>query len=69
MGAEFTANDFRTWAGTLVCACALARAGAGRADTARDRKRKVTAAVHETAQLLGNTPAICRASYIWPSVA
>src|SRR5260370_41832874 len=33
-----------------------------------DRKRIVTAAIKETAAQLGNTPAVCKASYIWPSV-
>ncbi len=80
MGERFTAKDFRTWAGTLVAACALARAGAeweahpqtaaavAAKAQARARKKQVVAAVKEAAELLGNTPAICRASYIYPSV-
>jgi DNA topoisomerase-1 len=68
MGAGFSAKDFRTWAGTLICACALARAGVEDAETRAARKRKVVAAVKETAERLGNTPAICRASYIYPAV-
>ncbi|MEO8432673.1 MAG: DNA topoisomerase IB [Acidobacteriota bacterium] len=68
MGEKFSAKDFRTWAGTLICACALARAGAETADTKTARKRKVVAAIKETAGLLGNTPAICRSSYIYPAV-
>jgi DNA topoisomerase I len=68
MGEHFTAKDFRTWAGTLICACALAKAGFSAEDTERLRKQKVVAAVKETAEHLGNTPAICRASYIYPSV-
>jgi len=73
MGPEFTAKDFRTWAGTLICACALARV-AGEAPEAiveapkRERKRKLVEAVKETAAELGNTPAVARSSYIEPSV-
>lgn len=68
MGEAFSAKDFRTWAGTLICACALARAGADGADSKTARKRKIVAAVKETAEKLGNTPAICRSSYIYPTV-
>jgi DNA topoisomerase I len=68
MGDGFSAKDFRTWAGTLICACALARAGVERSESRAARKRKVVAAVKETAKHLGNTPAICRASYIYPAV-
>jgi len=68
MGDRFSAKDFRTWAGTLICACALARAGFDAAETRASRKRKVVAAIRETAEQLGNTPAICRSSYINPAV-
>lgn len=68
MGAGFSAKDFRTWAGTLICACALARAGTDATETKSTRKRKIVAAIRETADQLGNTPAICRASYIYPAV-
>lgn len=68
MGEKFSAKDFRTWAGTLVCACALARAGAEIADKKPARKRKVIAAIKETAEALGNTPAVCRTSYISPEI-
>jgi DNA topoisomerase-1 len=68
MGEEFSAKDFRTWAGTLVCACALARAGAGIAEKKTARKRKVVAAIKEAAEALGNTPAVCRSSYICPEI-
>jgi DNA topoisomerase-1 len=67
MGDAFSGKDFRTWTATLVCACALARSDAQPTD-ARRRKRAVVAAIKETAQQLGNTPAICRASYVSPSV-
>ena len=68
MGHRFSAKDFRTWAGTLICACALARAGALEGESATARRRKVVAAVRETAGHLGNTPAVCRSSYISPAV-
>ncbi|HKY27945.1 MAG TPA: hypothetical protein VJM12_08365 [Pyrinomonadaceae bacterium] len=68
MGESFTAKDFRTWAGTLVCASALARAGAEAAEKKTARKRQLVAAIKETAELLGNTPAVCRSSYICPEI-
>ncbi len=67
MGERFSAKDFRTWAGTLVAASALARS-ADASNSARERKKVVTRAVKEAAALLGNTPTVCRASYIYPSV-
>jgi DNA topoisomerase I len=68
MGDRFSAKDFRTWAGTLICACALARAGSDATESNTARKKKVVAAVKETAQMLGNTPAVCRSSYVNPAV-
>lgn len=74
MGDSFSAKDFRTWAGTLVCACALAREGVEMPPEstvktqARVRKRKIVAAIKETAEVLGNTPAVCRSSYVCPEV-
>lgn len=68
MGTRFTAKDFRTWSGTLVCACALAREGNELNGNKRERNRKIVAAIKETAAALGNTPAVCRSSYICPSV-
>jgi len=68
MGEKFSAKDFRTWAGTLVCACALARAGTEITEKKPARKRKVVAAIKETAEALGNTPAVCRSSYICPEI-
>lgn len=68
MGESFSAKDFRTWAGTLVCACALARVGADPLEKPTARKRKIVEAVKETAEALGNTPAVCRSSYICPEI-
>lgn len=66
MDGDFSAKDFRTWAGTLIAAVALAEAD--KADTPTALKRNVTAAVRHVAEHLGNTPAIARASYIDPRV-
>lgn len=68
MGEGFSAKDFRTWAGTLVCACALARAGSDLTDAKMVKKKKIVAAIKETAETLGNTPAVCRSAYICPDV-
>ena len=70
LGPEFTAKDFRTWGGTLLTAIALAeRAGReGFPETKTDEKRSVSAVMRRVAQQLGNTPAVCRASYVSPAV-
>jgi DNA topoisomerase I len=68
MGETFTAKDFRTWAGTLICACCLANVKLEPKAPKKTRKRAVAAAVKQTATQLGNTPAICRSAYIYPSV-
>ena len=66
-GGNFTAKDFRTWNATVLAAVALAaseEAAAGRAPSART----ITAAIKTVAAYLGNTPAVCRASYVDPRV-
>ena len=68
MGDRFSARDFRTWAGTMICANVLARMKTEMTPGRTDRRRLLTAAVKETALRLGNTPAVCKSSYIWPSV-
>ncbi len=68
MGEKFSAKDFRTWAGTIICACALARLGTEAIEKGAARKRTVVAAIKETAEMLGNTPAVCRSAYICPGV-
>ena len=66
-GGDFSAKDFRTWNATVLAAVALAVSGqASAGQTAR--KRAETRAVKEVAHYLGNTPAVCRASYIDPRV-
>ena len=66
-GGDFSAKDFRTWNATLLAAVALAVAGEVAA-TPTGRKRAVNRAIKEVAGYLGNTPAVCRASYIDPRV-
>ena len=66
MGDAFTAKDFRTWGGTLLAAVGLAERGA--VDTEAQAKKAVVAVCRSVAERLGNTPAVCRASYISPPV-
>lgn len=61
---DFTAKDFRTWSATVLAAVGLAVSTD--ADSVTARKRAVTRVVQEVAHYLGNTPAVCRASYIDP---
>ena len=65
-GEQFTAKDFRTWAGTIAAAKALALHPPPESTT--EAKRMVTLCVKATAGLLGNTPTVCRAAYIHPAV-
>ncbi len=65
-GEDFTAKDFRTWAGTVLAAWSLEEVGE-QAPGAR-AKRDVVRAVESVARALGNTPAICRQCYIHPEV-
>jgi DNA topoisomerase I len=66
-GGEYTAKDFRTWAGTVLAAVALGVA-AGQARSRTARQRAITRAYQEVAHYLGNTPAVCRKSYVDPRV-
>ena len=66
LGVPFTAKDFRTWGGTLRAATVLAEVGP--APSERQAKQNVVTAVRLVAAELGNTPAICRASYVHPIV-
>jgi DNA topoisomerase IB len=63
---EFSAKDFRTWHATVLAAVGLAVSERAKSPTAR--KRAISRAVQEVAHYLGNTPAVCRASYIDPRV-
>lgn len=65
-GAEVTAKDFRTFAGTVLAASALSKFKA--AESAAEAKVNVRAAIEEVAERLGNTPAICRKCYVHPEI-
>jgi DNA topoisomerase-1 len=65
-GADITAKDFRTWAGTVLAYRALRAQHA--TDDPKQARRDVVDAVKTTAERLGNTPAVARGSYIHPAV-
>jgi DNA topoisomerase-1 len=65
-GDDFSAKDFRTWAGTVTCAVLLAQEVAE--ETASDRKQRVVTVIKDVAKRLGNTPAICRKCYVHPAI-
>ena len=65
-GETFTAKDFRTWNATVLAAVSLVPFVGAKSKTARTRA--VSQAVKDVARYLGNTPAVCRASYIDPRV-
>jgi len=66
MGEAFSAKDFRTWAANLLCASALAHGAPDLTATRADHRRHVAGAIRHVAEHLGNTPAVCRASYVFP---
>jgi DNA topoisomerase I len=66
-GDEFSAKDFRTFHATVVAAVGLARVEA-ESTSLTSRRRAVSAVVREVAEFLGNTPAVCRKSYVDPRV-
>jgi DNA topoisomerase-1 len=65
-GEDFTAKDFRTWAGTVLAAMALREFE--KFDTKAQAKKNVVAAIEAVAKKLGNTPAVCKKCYIHPHV-
>jgi len=65
-GAEFTAKDFRTWAGTVAAAMALQEFM--EIDDEAGRKKAIVRAIETVAERLGNTPTVCRACYVHPDV-
>ena len=67
-GGDFSAKDFRTWNATVLASVALAVSGPAATASRTARKRAKVRAVKEVAHYLGNTPAVCRASYIDPRV-
>ncbi len=68
MGEEFSAKDFRTWAGTVIAAMALDEIGAVKPEEQQRLKKNIRDAVVTVSEKLGNTPAIARSSYIDPRV-
>jgi DNA topoisomerase-1 len=65
-GAEFTAKDFRTWAGTLNILRAFR--SIGQAETASDCKKNIVAALDEVSAKLGNTRTVCKKYYVHPGI-
>jgi DNA topoisomerase-1 len=65
-GEEFTAKDFRTWAGTVLCACCLQSFEEYQSE--REARQNIVAAIRDVAEQLGNTPAVCRKCYVHPAV-
>lgn len=63
---DFTAKDFRTWAGTVMAAIALQAVGGF--DTKKQAKANIKNAIGAVSKMLGNTPAICRKCYVHPAV-
>jgi len=67
-GEDFSAKDFRTWGGTVHAAGILARTPLPDKGGERAMRSALAAAIREVADILGNTPAVCRASYIHPLI-
>ena len=65
-GEDFTAKDFRTWAGTVMASQALAEFDAFESD--RQAKKNVVAAIDSVAKQLGNTRSVCRKCYVHPAI-
>jgi DNA topoisomerase-1 len=65
-GEDFTAKDFRTWAGTVLAAMALQEFS--QFDSEAQAKKNVGQAIESVAKSLGNTPAICRKCYVHPEI-
>jgi DNA topoisomerase-1 len=65
-GEDFTAKDFRTWAGTVLAALALQEFEGF--DSQAQAKRNIVAAIQNVAKRLGNTPSVCRKCYVHPAI-
>jgi len=65
-GHEFTAKDFRTWAGTVLACVALQECGTFESES--QAKKNVVRAIQSVAEQLGNTPSVCRKCYVHPAV-
>ncbi len=64
-GAEFTAKDYRTWAGSVFALAALRRL---EWETVTEARKHIVGTIKDVAQLLRNTPAVCRKCYVHPAV-
>jgi DNA topoisomerase-1 len=65
-GADFTAKDFRTWAGTVLAAIALREFE--KFDTQAQAKKNLVRAIESVAEKLGNTPSVCKKCYVHPAI-
>jgi DNA topoisomerase I len=65
-GEDYTAKDFRTWSGTVLAALALQQFETF--DSQAQAKKNVVQAIEAVAELLGNTPSVCRKCYVHPAV-
>jgi DNA topoisomerase-1 len=65
-GEDYTAKDFRTWAGTVLAALALREFA--QFDSQAQAKKNIVRAIEAVAEKLGNTPSICRKCYVHPAV-
>jgi DNA topoisomerase-1 len=65
-GEDFSAKDFRTWAGTMLTAVGLN--AQEKFETKKQAKSNINTAIKAVAKILGNTPAICRKCYVHPAV-
>jgi DNA topoisomerase-1 len=65
-GHDFTAKDFRTWAGTVLAAMALQEFEAF--DSKTQAKKNIVRAIESVAERLGNTPTVCRKCYVHPEI-
>ncbi|MBV9278044.1 MAG: DNA topoisomerase IB [Candidatus Eremiobacteraeota bacterium] len=65
-GGDFTAKDFRTWVGTVICAMMLQEAPRFESET--EGKKHVIETIRQVAERLGNTAAVCRKCYVHPTV-
>ncbi|WP_370444292.1 DNA topoisomerase IB [Candidatus Burkholderia verschuerenii] len=64
-GAEFTAKDYRTWAGSVFALAALRQL---QWETVTEARKHIVGTIKDVAQLLRNTPAVCRKCYVHPAV-
>lgn len=65
-GEDFTAKDFRTWAGTVRASMVLREFADFRSET--EAKKNIVQAIKSVAKRLGNTPAVCRKCYVHPAI-